>query len=189
MSSENFADYVAIPEILHSVFEGGPFSKCVVCTKALLEEGVNYSIEKVFRGSEVIVEYAICQECGEDLASELSEESMERVQQFMMEKIDWASRGELLETTGEDVGPWIDTCLVTGKSRGDLDAYSICGRGRGVKLERSLIPFMVSGAVAEEVAELLSKATKERLDGFVDEHFGLPSELRDVFDSSPLLLV
>jgi len=44
------------------------------------------------------------------------------------------------------------------------------------------------GDVNEEMNELLSQKTRDRLDGFVDEQFGLPPELKQPIKDSPVFV-
>ena len=46
----------------------------------------------------------------------------------------------------------------------------------------------LAGGVDEELNELLSQQTRERLDGFVDEQFGLPPEPKKPIKGSPILI-
>ena len=187
---EAMADCVPIPKIFHSVYEAGPFSKCIVCTKALLDDETDYMVEKIFRGTETIVEYAICSDCAVAMYSELSAESTGRIEQYLSEKINWQSRLEMaMGTHGDDIAQWIDTCLVTGRPRDQLPGYQLCARCRVAKLQRFIFPLMIAGDVSEDIGRLLSKKTRDRMDGFVDEYLGLSPEYRDIFDGTPLLMV
>ena len=73
-----------IPELLHSVFEKGPFKTCCVCSK-VLTDGRLYEIQKVFKGREAIFEMAICHGCGEEVAQEFSDESKENMKKFLVD--------------------------------------------------------------------------------------------------------
>ncbi len=186
--------YVPIPKIFHSVYEDGPFSRCIVCSRSLLDETCEYMIEKVFRGTEVIVEHATCQACAEQLSSELSAESTARIERYLAERVDWAGRlrrlAELPDETlaGDDIEPWIDRCLVSGEPRAGLHSYQICAKCRGPRLERTLLPFMVGGPATHEVGKLLSKKTRDRLDDFVGDYLGMDPTLVDAPIDTPLLV-
>jgi len=176
--------YVPIPKVFHSVYEEGPFSRCIICSTNLLEPACEYMIEKVFRGTEVIVEYAMCQRCAEQLGSELSRESTERIERYLAERVDWAGRVRRLAEhlaesgdTGDDIEPWIERCLITGLPRRELEAYQICAKCRGSRVERTLLPFVVADQAIREVGKLLSRKTRDRLDDFVGDYLGMDPEL------------
>ncbi|MBN1816313.1 MAG: hypothetical protein JW828_03075 [Sedimentisphaerales bacterium] len=182
--------YVPIPKIFHSIYEEGPFSKCIVCTRDLLEKQAEYMIEKVFRGTEVIVEYAICDACAAQLGSELSIESTQRMERFLAEKVNWTARIEqIMNVEGEDLDQWIDSCLISGRKRSELDSYQLCARCRGNKIERTILPLMIAGSVAEEINKQLSKKTRDRLDGFVGDYLGLDPEFQNLPVDTPFLLI
>jgi hypothetical protein len=72
-----------IPAELHSVYEGGPFRVCSVCSFPL-GAGCLYEIQKVFRRDRVVFEMALCQHCGEKLCREFSRESTEALKGFLL---------------------------------------------------------------------------------------------------------
>jgi hypothetical protein len=187
--------YVPIPKIFHSVYEEGPFSRCIVCSRNLLDEPVDYMIEKAYRGTEVIVEYAICQACAERLGSELSAESTARIERYLAERVDWAGRLQRLAglpadtLAGGDIEPWIDRCLINREPRTGLHSYQIYAKCRGSRLERTLLPFMVGGPVTHEMGKLLSKKTRDRLDDFVGDYLGMDPTLVDAPIDTPLLVL
>ncbi|MBN1124381.1 MAG: hypothetical protein JXA82_05180 [Sedimentisphaerales bacterium] len=186
----NRSIYVPIPKIFHSIYEEGPFSKCIVCTRTLSEEQTEYMIEKVFRGTEVIIEYAICDTCAEQLGSELSVESAQRMERFLAEQVNWPARmAQIINVKGDDLDQWIDTCLISGRKRSELHSYQLCARCRGDKIERTVLPLMIAGSVAEEINRLISKKTRDRLDGFVGDYLGLDPEFQNLPIDTPFLLI
>src|SRR5688572_2906141 len=71
-----------IPPELHSFFHGGPFEVCSIFHEDLAGESL-YEIQKVYRGTEVVFEMAICDSCGERQCREISRESMEALKTFL----------------------------------------------------------------------------------------------------------
>ena len=80
--------WIEIPKQFHSLYHEGPFPKCVDCECDLLNEPTQYFIERVFRGKEPICEMAMCLDCREKIAEELSEESMVKMKMFTDERFD-----------------------------------------------------------------------------------------------------
>ena len=85
-------DYIPVPEPFHSFLEGGPFKSCTVCGLSLLEDGVQYVIEKAYHREEVIFEYAMCMSCRGGLMSELSRKSVQLVDNYFGERVDLVQR-------------------------------------------------------------------------------------------------
>jgi hypothetical protein len=48
---------------------------------------------------------------------------------------------------------------------------------------------MISGRAIEEIADQLSAETKDVLDDFIDQHFGLPPELKSLLKDRKLILL
>ena len=175
-----FTRLVPIPTIFHSLLNDGPFTHCIECNKELIEADESYLIERVFRGTEPIMEYAMCFQCREKLSGELSRESLQRIEAHFEERVVLEDRIDLmLKESGEDVSQWIDECLVTKRHRGDCREYQIMAACKGDKLALGPTPFMISGEAADEVGKLLSKQTRERLGEFTETHFGMPPEFCD----------
>ena len=185
---EFIPNYISVPEIFHSFTEDGPFSKCTLCNGPLLEDGTPYLIHKAFHRSEVIFEYAMCLPCRAKMQEELSTESLERINQYM-DQFHMEDRNEqLLEGYGTEVAPWVSHCFISGKPIKGEDEYHYYAFCDGPDLVFNGLPMALAGGVDEELNELLSQQTRERLDGFVDEQFGLPPELKKPIKGSPILI-
>lgn len=155
-----------IPDLLHSAYEEGPFRSCTVCGD-VLTDGRLYEIQKVFRGTEAIFEMAICHTCGEGVAREFSEQSMESVRRFLEEHFRPAQEGQ--------------HCNFCGFPRGVVQNYTIVGACR----EHSLVlpSLVMCEKCTERVQEELSQKTRDAHDDFVRDHFpGVPADL----DVSPI---
>jgi len=156
-----------IPEDLHSAYERGPFRACVHCGE-VLTDGRVYEIQKVFRGTEVVFEMAVCHSCGESLSREFSEESLERVQTFLVNNFKPSTKAE--------------HCNFCGFPRGLFENYTLLGACRASSL---LVPsIVICNDCSEKLQEVLSKKTRDANDDFIRDHFpGVPADL----DLSPTL--
>lgn len=182
---DRFTRYAPIDPAFHSLQLGGPFTNCKICDRALVCVEVDYLIERIFCGSEPIVEYAMCRSCQNHLSSEMSEESMRSVQAFFKD-IDFEHRMQRLRpylpsfddetAVAGGIAPWIDHCVVTGSSRDTCRGYQIVGLCSGTRMEVFHLPFMLSSDAVEQIVKMMSKATRERLEDFMGDFFGLPPE-------------
>lgn len=177
-----------IPPTLYSLEAGGPFQKCLQCGCHLLETNL-YMIERVFRGTEPIIEYAMCFSCAQNSSGEISEASREHITQFFRENVDFSTRAALAIECQESgsVEPLLDECLVTGASSADCRERQICAWCDGDKIRLDLPPIMISGAAIEAISENLSEQTRGWMNDFVGDNFGMPSEFIDAPDVAPLL--
>jgi hypothetical protein len=167
------------------------FDTCLVCKRTLLEDGTHYVIEKAIRGEEVIFEYAMCEDCWDQMDDEWSAESRERVEDYYeREGVNLFRRQrDLAKLTADAVDPWIDHCVVTGAPRRECSEYQLFAMCDGADLLLTYAPFMISGHVIDQIAEVLSSQTKGWLNDFIDEYLGLPPELKDWAKERPLLVV
>lgn len=174
-----------IPEIFKTE-EGTYFKSCISCDVNVMETGEPYMIEKAIKrysnmdGVEaVIFEYAICTRCAEKMRKSLSKESMQRLEKHFLEKANWDKKMELFNQEKQPVvNDFLGDCIFTGQSIDDenINEYQVVGYFQGDKLRLDRMPFMMCGAAADEIGELLSAKTKDELDGFIDDNFGLPPE-------------
>ena len=180
----SFGTRIEIPPVFQADATGEPFKNCVMCGKNLLEPGTRYMIEKAFRYdkknnvTETLIEYAICSACHEKIAANLSEESMQRMQEYFSKNLKVTSR--ILLWRGTEINKWIETCAVKGKALKDCAEYQLCCECEGDKLVLSHLPLMFSDEAMEEMQGLLSAQTKEELDRFRDEFLGIPPEWREL---------
>ena len=172
--------WIDIPKQFHSLYHEGPFPRCVDCDRDLLNEPTQYFIERVFRGSEPICEMAMCLDCREQIAEELSEESMQKMKMFTDERFDPHMR---LEQAGEwdpdCVERWIDHCALNKTPKSECREYQLLGFCIGNQMAVDILPLMVSGKAIEEMQRMLSKKTRERLGQVIDDYFGMPPEFAD----------
>ena len=170
-SSPVSLDLIEIPKLFHSVYGGGAFTECLICSGTLSDETAQYSVEKVFRGTEVVMECAICLPCMQKMQSEFSEESRKR-----------------LEALGRELGRNVHSlihCELCQTPRETLREYNLIGGCLGAWMIREAV-FVLCGDCVEKIQELLSETTRDTHRDFIDTQFpGVPLDL-DM--PSPLLL-
>lgn len=188
---EIIREYILIPEKFHSFLTEGPFERCIICNRYLLGEGEHYLIEKGYKQTEVIFEYAMCFSCAEKMRGELSRESLQRIEAHFEERVDFsARRRRLLQVSTDDIEPWISRCILTKNKLQETDDYQIYAHCVGEHLVFSGCPYMVCGEALGGLYKLLSKKTRDAMDDFVDEYLGLPSEFKDLApEEGPLVLI
>ncbi len=160
-----------IPQLLHSVFEKGPFKTCCVCSK-VLTDGRLYEIQKVFKGREAIFEMAICHGCGEEVAQEFSNESKENMKKFLVDNFRPA--------------PEPAQCHFCGFPRNLVPNFTIVGMCQKFSL---LVPSIIMcEKCTERLQGKLSRKTREAQGDFIKDNFpGVPEGL-DVTPSPSLIL-
>ena len=165
MSSDELFDFgperLPIPEAFHSFESGAAFQCCSVCSSPFGAE-LPYVIEKGFLKGETIYEVAICLDCRGGIREELSEESRQRIESHLRERMRFRNVPE----------EPLSRCLLSDGPLGD--EYVICGIFIGDAMSPDMPPFAISGTEMEKMDHLLSKPTRERLDDFVDDVLGIP---------------
>lgn len=188
---------VEIPRVFKTE-EGKCFTECISCGMDVLNSGEPYMIERALKkyktwGIEnAIFEYAICMQCAEKMRKSLSKESLQRIEKHFMEKANWADKLQLLQQEeSPDVEDFVRDCIFTGQERSDeeLEEYQVFGYCQGDKLMLTRPPFMISHAAADAMSELLSDKTRDEMDGFIDDNFGLPPEWKKALKDRDLILV
>lgn len=158
---------IELPEDLHSVYEEGPFRSCTVCDSDLLD-GRLYEVQKVFRGSECVFEMGVCHECGESVAHEFSEESIEAMKGFLLCRF---------KPTTEPTH-----CHFCGFPRSMFKDYTLIGACRESSLILPRIIMCEKCGIA--LQECLSQKTRDVQGDFVQDCFpGVPADL----DLSPTI--
>ncbi len=180
--------YCDIPEVFYETNTKEPFRKCTICGIELIESNLPYVIEKAIKNypedkkTDVIFEYAICIECVEETRNSLSKESLEKINNYMLNHTDLLTRRNfLLSGNNLNVNDWLSNCVVNNKPTEELPEYQIVCQCQGDKMLYTYMPYMLSCDVTEEIQELLSKQTKDELDRFYDENLGLPPDLKELF--------
>ncbi len=186
--------FVSIPRVFQSLEREGPFDKCLLCERNLLvphssADAPTYFVERIFRGSEPIVEYALCLVCDDGVRSELSKESMHRIDVFFQEHVDFERRFRDMQQRpdGDQVEAWLAECIVTKRKVEDCHDRQILAICRGDQLALGT-SMMLSGQAIEMVMPLLSQKTRDWLDEFTSTNFGMPPEFCDAPDFCPILV-
>lgn len=150
-----------IPDLLHSAYEEGPFRCCTVCGGELAKARI-FEIQKVFRGKEVIFEMAICHACGEQAATEFSEESLENIRRFLTKNFRPSEEPR--------------HCHFCGFPRNLIPNFTIVGACSNDKL---VLPSMIMcEGCTERLQGELSGKTRDVQGDFLRDHFpGVPADL------------
>jgi len=181
---------VDIPETFYNDLTAAPHDQCLICERNLLEPGVMYTIEKAIRRhsefdlTDTITEAAVCMDCMMNMQEYISDESRQHLMEHYQTLNPMQRAKSLLEKEDYDLDNWIGECAFTGKPLYDCSEYQISAVFSGNQMLLHFMPMMVSDVAAKGMAEKLSKETKDNLDRFMGEHFGLPPELVNL----PLLL-
>lgn len=172
---------VLVPKEFWSFADGRPFRACVVCGESLLADGGRfYVVEKAYNRGEVVFEYAVCFSCQRRLEADLSQQSVKLIAHYFDEHVDWAQIrgiGELSSSGKVAALSGLSHCLVTGKRASECKEYHILAVCFGENLLES--PFLIGDEAVESIQKLVSRKTRERLDGFVEEFLGLPPAVRN----------
>lgn len=172
------------------------FERCLGCDVFLLEDGRQYIIEKAYRRyagystQDTVFEYAMCFDCFVSLQEAMSETSMHRVRAYFDRHVDLFERRKILLNKPEiQFEDWMDRCLVKGTPVEGLEEYQIFGHCDGKDLLFTLFPYAIGGEAINEISLLLSNKTLGEIDGFMDDHFGFPPELRKLLLDNKMLIV
>lgn len=181
--------WVPIPSQFHSLYHEGPFRNCIDCNRDLIADNCMYGIERVFRGTEPVMEMAICMDCRNKISEDLSKESSQRISAFLEERFDFEMRFEdTKKWGGDEIEKWLDRCILLKTPKQECRNFQIAAICRGGLMSIDLLPIMISEEASREMQKLMSKKTRDRLGDMVDEFFGQPSEFADGPESfSPMI--
>ncbi len=187
---------IEIPPIFRNHLTGDYLDRCISCDTYLLAGGIPYFIEKAvrqypgFSAADALFEYAICMDCALKMRQELSKISLERIEQYFEQRVNvWNRYQTLSAQTSEDPQQWLSHCMITGKPMSALSEYQIFAQCEGKSLILTGMPYMLSGEVLDEISELLSDQSRGEINRFIDEHFGIPPELKEPLKDQPFLLL
>lgn len=185
MEEQQPKEGLPIPSIFLNTDTGSPLEHCIQCDYHVLDGERYYMIEKVFKKypelekTEVLFEYAICQVCYEKMKDSMSQESMQNLSAYMMQNTDFAKLQERIEERPEDPEHWLSHCLIKGTPKDEMKEFQMGACFKGDRLVNNFLPpFLVGDLAMEEMNALLSKETKDEMDDFMGDHFGIPPELR-----------
>jgi hypothetical protein len=189
--SNDLFSFREIPKEFHSDLDQKPFCNCTFCGTNLLEGEKTYMVEKSIKvnlnngAKNTAFEYAICMACQQRKMEAMSVESVQNIQNYMMENF---VMEEWEEQTNSNQDPFAK-CLVTGTPVEELDEYNIVGQFVGNKMVEGQFPILISPSIGEEIQELLSQQTKDEFDDFMDTITNVPPELKELFKTKRPVLV
>ena len=181
-----------IPQLFWSVYESGPFVRCIHCEVPLLEANA-YVVQKRMVGDESVFEMALCERCCGGI--QYSEETKEKITEYMakffehravklLESSDGPHVIDVSEVEDEETGQamtreCLDYCLICRTPRSECHRYSATAHCRLQELIAQIspvsrTPLMVCDKCELGMAELISKETRDSWDRFVEEHFDGP---------------
>lgn len=160
-----------IPEDFHSFETGKPFDTCIECDRDLNYPRADYIIEKGYQDDEVVYEYALCNDCAQNLSGEMSKDSTKHLKRCLKRPI--------LKAT-------IDGCRICGLPRDELPSYAMVGGCLGDEMIFWNVPILICEPCLETVYEGLSKKTRDIMDDFEERNFPGPPEMElDLPEPSP----
>ena len=178
-----------IPPEFYSFETRRLFDHCIECNKYLLDDETEYLIEKAIRNyqgynaSDVMFDYAICLECAEIMRKGISKESWDSMMNYFQTNIDMNKRLRLSENSPEEN---LTHCMIKETAKEDCSEYQVFAHCKGRKLNMQNPPYMISGAVMEELMPLLSDKTIDEMNGFFNKHF---SPDPSFFEPTPKLIL
>jgi hypothetical protein len=188
MQDDNREGGLPIPEIFRNSDTKGYLTHCIQCDYELLKGERYYVIEKVFKrypnlnSTQVLFEYAICSECYENMKDSLSAESMQNLTNYMMTKMDVSAMQQRIQEHPDDPQKWMSHCMIHGTPEAEMNEYQVAACFKGDRMVTDFMPpYMIGDLAIEELNALLSKQTKEDMDRFMGDVFGIPPELRKDF--------
>jgi hypothetical protein len=170
-----------LPKVFHSMYEERPFRCCTSCGESLEDLEESYQVTKTFHGSEVILEYAVCNPCQQNMLKELSKESVATLTRFQHERSLAPANDAQLERYQ------CEFCLSNrDEAIGKNQYFSIAALCFGIQLIDR--PLMVCEPCMFEINEQMSEQTRGRWRDFVDTHFpGVPADSLPSPTSMPAL--
>lgn len=154
------------------------FTHCKVCQKELKD--AIFFVEKAYqknlngKGFFVLFEFAICHKCRDEMAENISKESLMRMQKYML------SHRTDIEKNLLQKG--INYCSIYGDKLTSDDAYHRMGIIQNNKLMSP--PISMGYKAIEEYQELLSDQTKGFIDDFYNRYIDIPPSLARLFNNS-----
>lgn len=186
---------IKIPKKLYSDLTDETFKNCLVCNEDLMSSRVPYMVEKAFKKGpsgtvNTIFEFAICMPCAQKTQDQMSRESLQKIQNYFMERSNLQNRAEL-NMVKESFGfeDCIEDCVLSGESIQECDEYQVLALCQGDEMEMGVFPYAISGAEAEKMQDLLSEKTKDELDDFMNTFLDLPPELKMLLEESSTLIL
>ena len=165
-----------------------------MCGKELLTDYEPYIIEKAFKKNditketELVFEYALCSECQQNMASELSKESLNNIKMYYELYVNFEERQQQFKDKENfKLSEWINKWLITGKPLSEYKEFQYGGMFLRNQMMLGNLPFAVGEKAINDMQELISEKTRNFLDGFKDKI--IPPEVRDKVPDDFLILM
>tara|TARA_R110002050_G_scaffold147559_4_gene273417 strand:- start:66 stop:614 length:549 start_codon:yes stop_codon:yes gene_type:complete len=166
-----------IPSSLYAEDNQQAHQHCKICGVNLLEVDT-YGIQKVYKNypdqeeAQVLFDFALCMPCMESARAELSQESRQRIDLFMREKMmDLALAGISPSERYHN-----HQCTLSGKDLNEAHDYQVIAICQSDNLVES--PIYISDVILDEIQELLSAKSRDELDRFTENNLDWPPELK-----------
>lgn len=172
-----------IPDDFHKE-SGILFQNCMMCDCNLHTHPQGYFIEKAikkypeFDSSQELFAYAICYSCANKMHEQLSQESREKIKDYMMNRL-----------KDNTIPKDLQRCSLSGDLAADMNEYQIQVYCVGDQMVPSHGPMLIGEMAIEEISGLLSDKSWEELDGFTDTFFGLPPAFRKAIKDREYILI
>ncbi len=197
-SMDKKAFLVDIPQEFYSVETNAPFMKCLNCECNLLDNKTQYIIEKAIKrykdysSTDTIFEYAICLKCHKEFMSIYSQESLGNIQTYFLENAHFdENRPRLIEKLEDgvfEINEWLSHCIIKGTPVNEMTEYQIGAQCIGNKMAAQEMPFIIGNEAMDEIMQLLSNKTIGEMNGFIDQFFGLPPDLKKLLKDTGVLI-
>ncbi len=198
-NSDNKPLLVDIPKSFYSDETNAPFAKCLNCGRDLQEGQTQYIIEKAIKrykdysSTDTIFEYAICMDCHQKFMSVYSQESLANIQTYFLENARFDhKRHHLIEKLQDgvfEVDEWLSHCIIKGTPVSEMTEYQIGAQCVGDKMAALQMPFLIGNEALDEIMQLLSNKTIDGMNGFIDEFFGLPPDLKKLLKDTGVFVL
>jgi hypothetical protein len=198
-SLEENAFLIELPEIFNSDATNGPFEKCMNCERNLLKPPQHYIIEKAvkqykdYKATDTIFEYAICLKCHGEFMGIYSEESLQKIQEYFKEHVDFEARHKVMRERYKDndfdSDEWLSNCIIKGTGKKQMSEYQVGCQCYGDQMVVMNMPFLIGDEAMDELSQLLSNKTIDKMDGFIDEFFGLPPDLKKLIKDTGVVIL
>jgi len=188
-----------IPQAFYSDETNAPFMKCLNCECNLQDNETQYIIEKAIKRykdydtTDTIFEYAICLKCHDTFMKVYSEESLGKIQNYFLENANLNFKRHHLIDKLEDgvfeINEWMSHCVIKGTPINEMTEYQIGAQCVGNKIAVFEMPFIIGNEAMDEIMQLLSNKTIGEMNGFIDEFFGLPPDLKKLLKDTGVLII
>lgn len=147
---------------------GENFEQCSICEKSLIKD--LFFVEKAYQrnlngeGFFILFEFAICQTCKQELGLQLSKESFQKMQNYLL-----AHQAQIQKNTQKESA---EICSFSGRELSGGEAFhQVFMIQNGTPLGA---PISMSDVIMEEYQALLSEKTKDFFEEFYHEYIDVP---------------